>query len=153
MAARLPEMRGADVSDDDEMRRLFEHHQLVEHRRLGPALDREAWIAVARRIFSPGERQPCCVCGKFKSIAQAHHVVPLTAQYDRGFRLPDQAFVWLCPNHHAMVHLFILSDDRSLALPAMEARAKTTSSLNEDLSEDEFGRLMELMQWSARSPG
>jgi hypothetical protein len=138
--------------NDDELQRLFENHELVERRRMGPTIDRDAWIAASRRIFSPGDRQPCYVCEKFKSIAQAHHVVPLTAQYDRGFKYPDQERVWLCPNHHTMVHLYIPTGERSMAVPAMRARSETTSALNEDLTEDEFNRMMELMRRSQRSP-
>lgn len=138
--------------DDNQLQRLIETHELVEQRRLGPAIDRDAWIAASRRIFSPGDRQPCYVCEKFKSIAQAHHVAPLTVQYDRGFKYPDQEYIWLCPNHHTMAHLCISTDERSMAIPAMRARSKATSALNEDLSEDEFNRMMELMRRSTRSP-
>jgi len=138
--------------DDDELQRLIETHELVEKRRLRPSIDRDAWIAASRRIFSPGDREPCYVCDKFKSIAQAHHVIPLTAQYDRGFKYPDQEYVWLCPNHHTMAHLYIPTGERSMAAPAMRARSETTSALNEDLTEDEFNRMMELMRRSVRSP-
>jgi hypothetical protein len=138
--------------EDNELQRLFENHELVERRRLGPAIDREAWIAASRRIYSPGDRQPCYVCGKFRSITQAHHVIPLTAQYDRGFKLPDQESVWLCPNHHTMVHLHIPTGERSMTVPSIRARSETTSALNEDLTEDEFNKMMELMRRSVRSP-
>lgn len=137
---------------DDELQRLFENRELVEHRRVGPTIDRDAWIAVSRRIFSSGDRQPCYVCEKFKSIAQAHHVIPLTAQYDRGFKYPDQECVWLCPNHHTMVHLYIPTGERSMFVPTIRANSKTTSALNDDLTEDEFNRMMELMRRSMRSP-
>jgi hypothetical protein len=138
--------------EDNELQRLFENHELVERRRLGPAIDREAWIAASRRIYSPGDRQPCYVCGKFRSITQAHHVIPLTAQYDRGFKLPDQESVWLCPNHHTMVHLYIPTGERSTTVPSIRTRSETTSALNEDLTEDEFNKMMELMRRSVRSP-
>ena len=137
---------------ENELQRVFEIHELVERRRLGPAIDREAWIAASRRIYSPGDRQPCYVCGKFRSITQAHHVIPLTAQYDRGFKLPDQESVWLCPNHHTMVHLYIPTGERSMTVPSIRARSETTSALNEDLTEDEFNKMMELMRRSVRSP-
>ncbi len=138
--------------DDGDLERLISLFRLVEARRRGPRIDRDAWIAAARKLFAPGERHACHICGKFKSIAQAHHVVPLTAQYDRGFVYPDHEAEWLCPNHHAMIHLFIPGDDRSMAVPAMRARGRTTSSLNEDLSDEEFGRMMALVRRSARAP-
>lgn len=138
--------------DDDDLQRLIETRELVEERRQGPTIDRDVWIAVSRRIFSPGDRQPCYVCEKFKSITQAHHVIPLTSQYDRGFKYPDQEYVWLCPNHHTMAHLYIPTGERSRAVPMIRARSETTSALNEDLMEDEFNRMMELMRRSMRSP-
>jgi hypothetical protein len=138
--------------NDDELQRLFENYELVETRRAGPTIDRDAWIAVSRRIFSPGDREACYVCGRFKSIAQAHHVIPLTVQYDRGFKYPDQEYVWLCPNHHTMAHLFIPTGERSRAVPTIRTRFETTSALNEDLTEEEFNRMMKLVRRSMRSP-
>lgn len=136
----------------DNLQRIVEIYERVEHRRRAPAIDRDIWIYAGRRLFDPGERAPCWVCGKFKSIAQAHHVVPLTAQYDRGFKYPDQEFVWLCPNHHAMAHLFIQADDRSMTPDAMRARGRRTAALNPDLAESEFDKLLELMHRAGRAP-
>jgi len=112
---------------------------------------RRAWVTAARWTFVPSEREPCWVCGRFKSITQSHHVVPLTTQYDRGFKLPHHEHVWLCPNHHVMAHMFIPSDSRSMAPRAMRARDKSAASLNADLSEDEFEKMLELMRRSAVS--
>jgi predicted HNH restriction endonuclease len=143
---------GVMSDEDDELQRIYDNYQLVEQRRLGSKLDRDAWIMASRQVFAPSERQACYVCGKFKSIAQAHHVVPLTAQYDRGFVLPDNEHVWLCPNHHTMVHRYIPEDDRSMRPAAMRARSRTTTAFNDDLTMDEFERLLELMRRSTRSP-
>ncbi|MDH2341524.1 hypothetical protein [Bradyrhizobium sp. SSUT77] len=140
------------MSGDDELQRLYDWRQLIERRRQGSRLDREAWVMAARQLFAPGERDPCHICGKFKGISQAHHVVPLTAQYDRGFKYPDQECVSLCPNHHAIVHLFIHVDGRSMARPAMRARGRTTSALHVDLTDNEFDQMMELVRRSMRSP-
>jgi hypothetical protein len=142
------------MNEDDRkyILRLIEIEDLKAEREAAGPRERDIWIMASRRIFAPGPRQPCCVCGKFKSISQAHHVVPLATQYDRGFKYPDQEHVWLCPNHHAMVHLYIPGDDRSLEPAAMRARSRTTMAVSEDLSEEEFGRMMELMRRSARSP-
>lgn len=107
---------------------------------------RDLWLLVARRVFAPSVRQPCFVCDKFESIVQAHHTIPLTTQYDRGFKVPDNEHVWLCPNHHTMAHLYILNDDRSMSERAMKSRAATTAALNADLSDSEFERMMELMR-------
>jgi len=111
--------------------------------------EREIWLTVARKVFVPSERQSCFVCGKFGSITQAHHIVPLTAQYDRGFKVPSNDHVWLCPNHHTMAHLYILDDERSMSDRAMKSRDATIASLNADLSDDEFDKMMKLMHMAA----
>lgn len=123
--------------------------QKIEH--AARRLDKEAWIATARMTFDPGERAPCCVCGRFGSIAQAHHVVPLATQYRRGFRLPDHTHVWMCPNHHVMIHIMIPDDDRVMTTKAMRARDASVAALNRDLAEDEFEKLLDLMSRSARA--
>ena len=63
------------------------------------------WIEKARREFSPGERTACYVCGGYKDITEAHHTIPLYWQYDSGFIEPYHHAIWLCPNHHKIVHL------------------------------------------------
>lgn len=65
---------------------------------------RREWMAMARRKFRPGKRQPCEFCGMFRSISEAHHIEPLSNQFDRhgGECRPNQKYVWLCPNHHAV---------------------------------------------------
>ena len=142
------------MSDElpDDIRQMIELHDLVEFRRVAGPIERQAWIAASRQIFDPDERQPCCVCGKFRSIAQAHHVVPLAAQYDRGFRLPDSEYVWLCPNHHTMLHIIIPDDDRSLSESAFRARNRTAGAVLGDLSEDEYKKIIDLMRRSMREP-
>lgn len=146
------------MSDDkkieltDELRRIIENYDLTEYRRSAGPLEREAWMGAARLIFDPGEREPCWVCGKFKGIAQAHHVIPLSQQYDRGFRVPDNEHVWLCPNHHTMAHLFILQENPSTKIAAARARGRTLSALMPDLSEDELRKMFDLMRRAARSP-
>mgnify|MGYP001563316190 CR=1 FL=1 len=136
----------------DDIRRMIELHDLVEARRLAGSIEREAWIAASRQIFEPGPRGSCCVCGKFQSIAQAHHVVPLAAQYDRGFRLPNCERVWLCPNHHAMLHIIIPDDNLSMTDSAFRARNRRAGTVLEDLSEDEFKTIMELVRRSMVEP-
>lgn len=114
-------------------------------------IEKTAWIAAARLTFAPGEREPCHVCGKFKSIAQAHHVVPLAAQFDRGFPVPDHEHVWLCPNHHTIIHIFIGPENPSYAGAAPRKRSQTTSALHLDLSEDEFEKMLALRRRAFRS--
>lgn len=68
---------------------------------------RDAFIAIGRSAFNPGIRMACRVCGQHKSVAHAHHVVPLARQFSLGFLEPNNDFVWLCPTHHSMVHVVI----------------------------------------------
>jgi hypothetical protein len=70
-------------------------------------LTKHAWVKLARRDFQQSRRATCQVCGRFFDLTQAHHLIPLTAQYDRRFEVADHDHVWLCPNHHAILHRMI----------------------------------------------
>ena len=105
---------------------------------------KEKWIAEARLNFRPSQRQNCYVCGKFASIAQAHHTVPLAAQFERGFKYPDHEHAWLCPNHHSILHIFID--------PAKDAQALGHRAVRviDDLTHDELEIMLELIRLSGR---
>lgn len=75
---------------------------------------RAAFIAMARASFSPGARQPCEVCGKHAGLAHAHHLVPLDQQAASDAAEANQAFAWLCPTHHAAVHVAIDADAKGI---------------------------------------
>lgn len=56
------------------------------------------------------EKENCYVCGKHKTIAQLHHIVPVN-QIAKLLNLgvielceASTPVVWLCPNHHAYIH-------------------------------------------------
>jgi hypothetical protein len=70
-------------------------------------MSKRAFLRQARAEFKPGPRRPCAVCGKYEGLVEAHHVYPLGLQYDDGIRLAIHEFFWLCPTHHAVVHLDI----------------------------------------------
>lgn len=89
------------------------------------------WIKDARRAFSPGDQEPCYVCGKYRRLAHAHHVFPLHLQAQRGLDKPIQDFRWVCPTHHAAVH-------RKIESIVGNARADILVPLNE------VGRLEDL---------
>jgi hypothetical protein len=108
------------------------------------AARKRGWIAAARLEFTPRARESCFVCGKFKSITQAHHVVPLGEQFDHGFQVADQEHEWLCPNHHVILHLWI--DERITDVQRGRRAAHTMDYV--DLTE--FDRLMELVGRSGR---
>jgi hypothetical protein len=67
----------------------------------------------------------------------AHHVVPLGEQFDRGFRDPYHEHEWLCPNHHAMLHLWI--DDEISDL----RRGRRAASTFDDISKTDYGAIVE----------
>lgn len=85
------------------------------------------WVSTARKSFVASDRKPCLVCGKFESLAHAHHVTPLAMQHDHGLAQPDHAHVWLCPSHHAAVHLII----SQMAGKRIKASQGIVSLLNE----------------------
>lgn len=70
---------------------------------------KKIWIASARLRFWPGERQHCAICGKYKSLTEAHHIVPLALQFEAGAIDAIQEFRWLCPTHHAAEHVIIIA--------------------------------------------
>lgn len=52
-------------------------------------------------------REPCFICGKHRSITQAHHTIPLKNMallLEAWESLPEPPIVWLCPNCHTYVH-------------------------------------------------
>jgi len=94
---------------------------------IGMKEKRRRWTLDARASFSPGDKRPCIVCGRYQSLAHAHHVFPLSIQFktnlvisDRQFselvdhgpefvivKEPDHEFVWMCPTHHEAAHEII----------------------------------------------
>jgi len=59
-------------------------------------------VSDSRRTFKPVDKKPCYVCGLYKEIAQAHHLIPLCTQKDNIIK--NHEYVWLCPSHHKLVH-------------------------------------------------
>jgi hypothetical protein len=121
-----------------ETLRIIEDCERSVVRASTPKRMKNAWITLARRCFDPSDREPCAVCGKFRVIAQAHHVMPLEAQYDRGLREPNHTHVWLCPNHHEVVHIFLNRAERRITLTLADC----------DLSEREFEAVLALVRLS-----
>ena len=126
---------------DDVLDELF--RAAAKHGRRTAQRLKDKWIARARAVFEPSVRSGCYVCGKHRSITQAHHVIPLSDQYDRGFKDSDWEHVWLCPNHHVIVHLF-LSDGGSKLDPG-EVRTVLA-----EMTRDEIETLHALLMRSRR---
>lgn len=133
----------ARQSKDDSLRKMADRIQARAIRRCGELLkeqeatnrrDRDRWIAQARASFVPTERQPCVVCGRFQSIAQAHHLFPLAIQWRFGVQHPIHDHEWLCPNHHVSIHILI-AQSQSSSLDASEACINVTSDLALNMSE------------------
>jgi hypothetical protein len=99
------------------------------------------WIAAARLAFEPSDRRPCEVSGKYRSLSQAHHVVPLAVQFDSGCREPINDHTWLCPTHHTAIHLLIdhVVDRPDRARPA-------TINLIDDLEVKEVRAVVALLE-------
>jgi hypothetical protein len=106
--------------------------------------EKNAWIAAARRDFLPSLRAPCIVCGKHRAITHAHHLIPLAQQYDRGFGEPNHRHVWLCPNHHVVVHAFIDSGE-AIQQPGAAA------TFLEDTTQEQRGTILEVVMRSVRN--
>jgi hypothetical protein len=69
---------------------------------------KDAWITAARSTFSlPRDKWFCSICDGYERLTQAHHVLPLSRQFDIGLVVPDHEIVWLCPNHHILVHSYL----------------------------------------------
>ncbi len=108
--------------------------------------NRADWISAARRVFYPGRREPCHLCGKFRGVTHAHHIVPLAEQYRRGFTVPDSEHAWLCPSHHAVIHFLI---DGNPSVERLGARAAPALA---DLDVEEIEKIMDLVRRSGRWP-
>lgn len=140
----------ARQSKDDTLRKMAERIQARAIRRGGELIkqqeakerhDRDNWIAKARASFQPSERKPCAICGRFQSIAQAHHVFPLAAQWRLGVIDPIHDHEWLCPNHHVVVHIFIgqaLAKSVAASASCMNAIADMVENM------DEFKKIINL---------
>lgn len=97
---------------------------------------RDEWIAAARRSFTPVAREACYICGKFEAITEAHHVAPLHLQFKAGFETPNDDHFWLCPNHHAMLHVFLDQQETAASINgAALVMADTTRAEREKLCE------------------
>lgn len=89
----------------DKVRHLH-HLRSMRMARL-TAIRKEKWINAARSRFKPGPPQACAVCGRYALVAHAHHIFPLSLQFDAGVKRPCQSYAWLCPTHHYGVHLYL----------------------------------------------
>ena len=127
---------------DAETLRFAAKYELQVARAKAPIREKTEWIKWARGSFEPGNREACVICGKFQNIAQAHHLIPLEDQYDRGFQPPNQKFVWLCPSHHDTVHVFLKRDER-----------KITAAISGDgcLSDQELDGILKVVGESGKS--
>ncbi len=64
---------------------------------------------IRRQCAPHRHRDPCFICGKHRSITEAHHTIPLekiTALLKTWGTLPEPPIVWLCPNCHTYVHSY-----------------------------------------------
>lgn len=73
-------------------------------------LNKREVVKRLREITPAKTREACFVCGRYKAITHLHHLVTVSEMADFIIRhslysvrvyLPT---VWLCPNHHAILH-------------------------------------------------
>ena len=96
-----------NINDFQRAELVIEYENILKNRKKSFQYQKNAWIYEARKSFLPGENQSCFICKKYKAVTHAHHIYPLHKQFDDGVSIPIDDFVWLCPNHHAGVHLII----------------------------------------------
>ena len=101
---------------------------------------KDSFIKLGRASFRPSPRSACVVCGKFKSLTHAHHLVPLSLQHARGFAVASDSHVWLCPTHHSAVHVFI---GQSLAKDA-RASGACLAVITDMADADELAQVMDI---------
>lgn len=136
----------ARQANDTELVSLASEIKLRAMRRMGELVivqkqKREQWVNTARATFSAGEQRACEVCGKYRSLTHAHHIMPLHLQYQFGTRLPDHEFLWLCPNHHAAVHLLI-----SQFLARRLEASKTVCTMTAEMEPSEFNSTFNIFE-------
>lgn len=97
--------------------------EMLKEQRERAMVNKSAWMNSARKSFDPGKNKPCFICGRHQSITHAHHINPLSIQYELDYELPDHNFEWLCPNHHAFVHKLLekQNPDGTLNISALGA--------------------------------
>lgn len=105
------------------------------------SLPKSRWLMEARAEGNFGESGACDVCGHYAGLTHAHHIIPLAEQHERGFERPDHTHIWLCPNHHALVHALLRERGSAERFQARHA-----------LSEQEMTAIKILAEWSWESP-
>jgi hypothetical protein len=76
----------------------------------GFSLDRREIFQALRNQARVKERDDCCVCEQWKPICHLHHIVPVAelvnfcADNHYPYLLLPPVGIWLCPNHHYLLH-------------------------------------------------
>lgn len=105
--------------------------------------DRASWIQNARNGFRPGKAGPCAICGRLSSITHAHHREPLSHQYDEhsGALPANHEVLWLCPNHHAIVHALLGARGQD---PASRGRRASTVLTDAEKSGEDVSTILRM---------
>lgn len=82
-------------------------HEASKELRADHQTSKMRWVSAARLAFVPPPRSPCAVCGLYEALTHAHHCLPLTLQFDLGVQKAVHDHDWLCPTHHAALHIII----------------------------------------------
>jgi hypothetical protein len=103
-------------------------------------VDKIAWIAAARAEFRPSPQSACVVCKKYPSLSEAHHLTPLSWQYERGNRVADHRHAWLCPTHHRALHMLMGAEGEE-----EQKKGRRAVNVVVDLARDELRALLSLL--------
>lgn len=145
MGDQQREIESRAVFDEPRLLALAQSVLAQERRRQSSRLASE-W----RRAWTPtAPPQPCEICNQWEGMTHAHHLYPLAEQAFRGWAEPDHTFVWLCPNHHILVHR--IADGSLTDMPAWVEEITWTmaSSLAEYIAKVS-DPLTELHAWNMR---
>jgi hypothetical protein len=86
-----------------------------------------------------GKPHNCFICGKYESITVQHHVRPIKyADSDISTHgVYKTNLVWLCPNHHALVHKWEKCKNY------LEKAVLSSECLSNDNERNEFFKIIE----------
>ena len=110
-------------------------------REVAEAMPVAEWVARARELFTPSARVACAVCGKYKSLTHAHHVIPLAMQSRVDRMVVNHEHEWLRPTHHAAVHVYI-----GAGASSRERASPSVVDIAADLPVDELRAVMALAE-------
>ena len=91
--------------------------------------DKQFLKRLIRELFViPRAPDPCFVCGKYRHLCHAHHVIPVSQMaalcvsrvtFKELEKIPVR-YIWLCPTHHALFHFIDRRPGDALVIEMLE---------------------------------